>query len=75
MKNGKMLGLFMAQAGLGKSVFLSNLAVNFLKQNLAVVVISLEMSEDVYASRFDAHISKIDINKLDEESDQAISNI
>lgn len=75
LKNGKMLGLFMAQAGLGKSVFLSNLAVNFLKQNLAVVVISLEMSEDVYASRFDAHISKIDINKLDEESDQAISNI
>ena len=44
LKDGKMLALFMAQAGLGKSVFLSNMAVNFLKQNLGVVVISLEMS-------------------------------
>lgn len=44
LKSGKMLALFMAQAGLGKSVFLSNLAVNFMKQGLSVVVISLEMS-------------------------------
>lgn len=44
MKDGKMLAIFMGQAGLGKSVFLSNIAVNFLKQNLSVVVISLEMS-------------------------------
>lgn len=64
LKDGKMLALFMAQAGLGKSVFLSNLAVNLLKQNLNVVVISLEMSEDVYACRFDAHISQSNINKL-----------
>ena len=63
-KDGKMLLLFMGQAGLGKSLFLSNLAVNFLKQNLSVVVISLEMSQDVYAQRFDAHISKNDINHL-----------
>lgn len=48
LKSGKMLALFMAQAGLGKSVFLSNLTVNFLQQNLSVVVISLEMSQDVY---------------------------
>jgi FMN-dependent NADH-azoreductase len=57
LKDGKMLALIMAQAGLGKSVFMSNLAVNFLKQNLSVVVISLEMSQDVYGQRFDAHIS------------------
>ena len=43
LKDGRMLAIFMAQAGLGKSVFLSNLAVNFLKQNLSVVVISLEI--------------------------------
>ncbi len=63
-KDGRMLLLFMGQAGLGKSLFLSNLAVNLLKQNLSVVVISLEMSQDVYAQRFDAHISKDDINHL-----------
>jgi len=31
LKDGKMLAIFMGQAGLGKSVFLSNIAVNFLK--------------------------------------------
>jgi replicative DNA helicase len=61
-----MIALIMAQAGLGKSVFLSNLAVSFLKQNLSVVVISLEMSQDVYAQRFDAHISSKNINRLAE---------
>lgn len=75
LKSGKMLALFMAQAGLGKSVFMSNVAVNFLKQNLGVVVISLEMSQDVYAQRFDAHISNKNINKLAENSADAISRI
>lgn len=75
LKDGKMLAIFMGQAGLGKSVFLSNIAVNFLKQNLSVVVISLEMSQDVYATRFDAHISKKNINKLSECADEALQRI
>ena len=75
LKDGRMLGLFMAQAGLGKSVFLSNLAVNFLKQNLSVVVISLEMSQDVYAQRFDAHISAKNINRLGEFEGEARGRI
>ena len=75
LKEGRSLYLVMAQAGLGKSLFLSNLAVNFLKQGLKVVVISLEMSEDVYAQRFDAHISKNDINKLDATHEDSLSKI
>lgn len=75
LKSGKMLALFMAQAGLGKSVFLSNLAVNFLKQDLSVVVVSLEMSQDVYATRFDAHISGKNINGLAYEAEAAKSRI
>lgn len=75
LKLGKMLAIFMGQAGLGKSLFLSNLAVNLLKQNLKVVVISLEMSQDVYGQRFDAHISNCDINHLNSDSDIAISRI
>ena len=75
LKDGRMLAIFMAQAGLGKSVFLSNLAVNFLKQNLSVVVISLEMSQDVYAQRFDAHISKKNINRLRENEQTAVDRI
>ena len=75
LKDGRMLALIMAQAGLGKSVFLSNLAVNFMKQNLRVVVISLEMSENVYAQRFDAHISQKNINRLAENEETAVERI
>lgn len=64
LREGRMLSLFVGQAGLGKSLFLANIAVNFLKQNKTVVVISLEMSEDVYACRFDSCITEDDINKL-----------
>ena len=75
LKDGRSLYLVMAQAGLGKSLFLSNLAVNFLKQGLKVVVISLEMSEDVYAQRFDAHISKNNINELNKTAEESIAEI
>lgn len=75
LRDGRMLALIMAQAGLGKSVFMSNLAVNFLKQNLSVVVISLEMSQDSYAQRFDAHISGKNINKLNEDAENAVKRI
>ena len=63
-KDGKFLGVFMAQAGLGKSNILANLGYNFLRQNLKVVVISMEMSQNVYLRRFDSLISKIDIDEL-----------
>ena len=75
LKDGRSLYLVMAQAGLGKSLFLSNLAKNFLEQGLKVVVISLEMSEDVYAQRFDAHISKNDINHLNATHEDSIQKI
>ena len=75
LKDGRSLYLVMAQAGLGKSLFLSNLAKNFLEQGLKVVVISLEMSEDVYAQRFDAHISENNINTLNETHEDSIARI
>lgn len=75
LRDGRLLFLLMAQPGLGKSVFMSNMAVNFLKQNLSVVVISLEMSQNVYGQRFDAHISEKNINKLKDSKDEAIQRI
>lgn len=75
LKDGRSLYLVMAQAGLGKSLFLSNLAKNFLEQGLKVVVISLEMSEDVYAQRFDAHISENNINTLNATHEDSIAKI
>ena len=64
LKDGKSLYIFMAQAGLGKSNMLANLGYNFLKQGLKVMVISMEMSQNVYLRRFDSLISKIDIDEL-----------
>lgn len=64
LKDGKFLGVFMAQAGLGKSNILANLGYNFLRQNLKVVVISMEMSQNVYLRRFDSLMTKIDIDEL-----------
>lgn len=64
LKDGRMLAIFVGQPGLGKSLFLSNIAVNFLRQNKSVVVISLEMSENVYGMRFDSAITKDNINRL-----------
>ena len=75
LRNGKSLYIVMAQAGLGKSVQLSNLALNFLKQNLTVIIISLEMSANLYAQRFDAHISKNNINRLNEMPDDSLNKI
>ena len=75
LRNGRSLYVFMGQAGLGKSLFLSNLTVNFLRQKLKVAVISLEMSQDLYAQRFDAHISGLNINRLKENADAARERI
>lgn len=75
LKNGRAMYVFMGQAGLGKSLFLSNVTVNLLKLGLSIPVISLEMSQDVYAQRFDAHISGQNINKLNRDSAIAIDKI
>lgn len=63
-KDGKSIYVFMAQAGLGKSNILANIGYNLLKQNLNVVLVSMEMSENVYLRRFDSLISKVDIDEL-----------
>ncbi len=71
LSGGRMLGVFMSPTHTGKSMVLSNLAVKTLEQcNKFVVIISLEMSEFVYASRIDAHISGLNINELQFNTDQ-----
>lgn len=68
--DGKCLTLFIAPSHVGKSLMLSNLAVNFLKQNKFVVIVSLEMSEFVYGCRIDAHLSELGINDLQHHTDE-----
>lgn len=63
-RDGKSLYVFMAQAGLGKSNILANLGYNILKQDKKVMVITMEMTQNVYLRRFDSLITKIDIDDL-----------
>jgi len=66
---GELL-LFLALSGGGKSVALQNLTLNFALQNLNVVYITLELSEELCAKRIDSmscDITSSDIyKKLDE---------
>ena len=64
LSDGRNLIVFMAQPGLGKSLMLSNLAYNFSKMELTTVIISLELSQDIYGKRIDAHISGDNIDTL-----------
>jgi len=57
--HGKALYMFAGQANIGKSIVLGNLATNIAKQNKTVLLISLEMSEMLYAKRLLSNITKI----------------
>ena len=51
------LNLFAGGSGAGKSLFLQNMAVNWVEQGLNVVYITLELSEVLCAMRIDCMIS------------------
>lgn len=53
------LTLFMANSGVGKSIILSNLSANVLKQKLNVVYITLELAENVVSKRIDSMMTRI----------------
>lgn len=63
------------KTGLGKSSFLIQLAVNFLKQNKKILLITLENSVEETIERIYANISDIPMNKLLEYSDDVNSRV
>ena len=64
MAAGRALYVFYGVINVGKSIFLGNIATNILNQNKTVLLISLEMSEQVYAKRISSQLSKIAMNDL-----------
>lgn len=64
MADGKCLSIVAAPTNMGKSILLANIAVNVAKQGKNVLVISLEMSEEVYASRIYSSLFNLPINSL-----------
>lgn len=63
--DGKFLGIITAPTNMGKSVMLGNIAVNAAKAGKNVLIISLEMSEEVYATRVYSALYDMPINSLD----------
>jgi replicative DNA helicase len=48
----------------GKSLFLQNLALNWVEQGLNIVYITLELSEDLIGLRYDAMITKLGTEEI-----------
>ena len=60
----KTLTVFAGQVNVGKSIVLGNIASNMLLANKNVLLISLEMSEFMYAKRISAQLTQIPHNDL-----------
>ena len=69
----KELAIVAAMPGGGKSLYLVNQAVTTMMAGKKVLYISLEMSEEKIAARFDSIISRLPINSL--KSSLAITNL
>jgi len=68
LKNGRAVYIFAGETNVGKSIFLGNFATNIANQNKTVLLITLEMSELVYAKRLISGVSKIPISELKAET-------
>ncbi len=64
LADGRALYVFYGVTNVGKSIFLGNIATNILAQDKTVVLLSLEMSEQMYAGRISSQLSKIPRNDL-----------
>lgn len=67
LQNGRALYVFAGETNVGKSIFLGNIASNIASQGKTVLVISLEMSEMIYAKRLSSNITKIPLKSLKSE--------
>lgn len=63
------LFILMAQPGLGKSQVMMNIGYQWILQNKNVLMISLEMSEQMYSRRMSALFSDINVNKLKDHTE------
>jgi replicative DNA helicase len=64
LENGRSLYVFAGETNIGKSIFLGNVASNIAKQGKNVLLVTLEMSELLYARRICTNVSKIPLKDL-----------
>ena len=75
LKCGKSLVVFAGETNIGKSIVLGNVADNIASQGHSVLLVTLEMSEKVYARRIAAKISQISFNDMKSNIDEVTSKI
>jgi replicative DNA helicase len=61
----KTLNAVLAGTGVGKSAFMCDLAVNYLRQNLNVMYFTFEMSENKIGKRIDSNMLNIAMDEFD----------
>jgi replicative DNA helicase len=64
LENGRALYVFAGETNIGKSIFLGNIAANISAQGKNVLLVSLEMSELLYAKRLCTNVSRIPLKDL-----------
>lgn len=62
--------IWCAGSGVGKSLFLQNIAINFARKGLNVVYISLELSEELCSMRMDSMISEVSTKEIFRKIDE-----
>lgn len=69
LEQGRSIYVFAGETNIGKSIFLGNIAKNIADQGKTVLLISLEMSELVYAKRITTNLTQIPIRQLHKRTD------
>jgi len=67
LQNGRSLYVFAGETNVGKSIVLGNIATNIVNRGMTVLLITLEMSELIYARRICSNITRIPIRDLKSE--------
>ena len=64
LEAGKALYVFAGETNIGKSIFLGNIASNMAKDGKNVLLVTLEMSELLYARRLCSNVTRIPMKEL-----------
>jgi replicative DNA helicase len=69
LEEGRAIYVFAGETNIGKSIFLGNIARNIAETGKSVLLVSLEMSELVYAKRITTNLTQIPIRDLNHRTD------
>jgi len=75
LEHGRAIYVFAGETNIGKSIFLGNTAINLANQGKTVLLVTLEMSELVYAKRISTNITQIPISQLSHDVEVLKSEI